>query len=122
MKVLFATSEATPFIKTGELADVCGELPICLAKKGIDVGVVLPMYSLISDKYKKEFTFIKHFDIYLGNGKQYAGRKVKLTNKQMWYATKKYADLVEKNKTEKQYIKMGSTFFNEAIMEYVEEE
>ena len=24
------------------------------------------------------------------------------------------------NKTEKQYIKMGSTFFNDAIMEYVE--
>ena len=38
----------------------------------------------------------------------------------MWYATKKYADLVAKNKTEKQYIKMGSTFFNDAIMEYVE--
>ena len=40
----------------------------------------------------------------------------------MWYATKRYADLVAKNKTEKQYIKMGSTFFNDAIMEYVEVE
>ena len=73
MKVLFATSEATPFIKTGGLADVCGELPICLAKKGVEVGVVLPLYSLIADKYKNNFTFVKHFDIYLGNGKQYAG-------------------------------------------------
>lgn len=73
MKVLFATSEATPFIKTGGLADVCGELPICLAKKGIEVGVVLPMYSLIPSKYRERFTFVKHFDIYLGNGKQYAG-------------------------------------------------
>lgn len=73
MKVIFATSEATPFIKTGGLADVCGELPICLAKKGIDVGVVLPLYSLIPSKYKEKFTFVKHFDIYLGNGKQYAG-------------------------------------------------
>ena len=73
MKVLFATSEATPFVKTGGLADVCGELPICLAKKGVDVGVVLPLYSSIPQKYRKDFEFVKHFDIYLGNGKQYAG-------------------------------------------------
>ncbi len=73
MKVLFATSEATPFVKTGGLADVCGELPICLAKKGIDVSVVLPLYSKIAAKYRDNFTFVKHFDIYLGNGKQYAG-------------------------------------------------
>lgn len=60
-----------------------------------------------------------HYKAWL-KGKNYAGRIVKLDNRQMWYATKKYADLVAKNKTEKQYIKMGSTFFNDAIMEYVE--
>ena len=60
-----------------------------------------------------------HYKAWL-KGRNYAGRTVKLDNKQMWYATKKYADLVAKNKTEKQYIKMGSTFFNDAIMEYVE--
>ena len=73
MRVLFATSEATPFVKTGGLADVCGELPICLAKKGVDVSVVLPLYSSIPQKFRKDFEFVKHFDIYLGNGKQYAG-------------------------------------------------
>lgn len=61
----------------------------------------------------------RHYKAWL-RGREYAGRKVKLDNKQMWYATKKYADLVKENKTEKQYIKMGSTFFNDAIMEYVE--
>lgn len=60
-----------------------------------------------------------HYKAWL-KGKNYAGRIVKLDNRQMWYATKKYADLVKENKTEKQYIKMGSTFFNDAIMEYVE--
>lgn len=60
-----------------------------------------------------------HYKSWL-KGRDYAGRKVKLDNKQMWYATKKYADLVKGNKTEKQYIKMGSTFFNDEIMEYVE--
>ena len=33
MKVLFLTSEADPFIKTGGLADVAGSLPKELAKK-----------------------------------------------------------------------------------------
>ena len=60
-------------------------------------------------------TAFNHYKSWL-KGKQYAGRIIKLTNKQMWLATKKYADLIE------QYIKMGSTFFNEAIMEYVEDE
>lgn len=64
-------------------------------------------------------TAFNHYKAWL-NGKKYAGRTVKLTNKQMWFATKKYADFVKENKTEKQYIKMGSTFFNEAIIEYVE--
>lgn len=66
-------------------------------------------------------TAFNHYKSWL-TGKKYAGRTIKLTNKQMWFAVKKYADLIEENKTEKQYIKMGSTFFNEAIMEYVEEE
>ena len=66
-------------------------------------------------------TAYRHYKAWL-EGKMYAGRKIKLDNKQMWYATKKYADLVEREKIDKQYIKMGSTFFNEAIMEFVEEE
>ena len=41
MKVLFLTSEADPFIKTGGLADVAGSLPKELAKKGIDIRVVM---------------------------------------------------------------------------------
>ena len=66
-------------------------------------------------------TAFSHYKAWL-KGKKYAGRTIKLNNRQMWMATKKYADLMEKNKTEKKYIKMGSTFFNESIMEYVEEE
>ena len=66
-------------------------------------------------------TAFNHYKSWL-RGKRYAGRTTKLTNRQMWLATKKYADYIKENKVEKQYIKMGSTFFNEAIMEYVEEE
>ncbi len=44
MKILFASSEATPLIKTGGLADVSGSLPIALNKEGVDTRLVLPAY------------------------------------------------------------------------------
>ena len=36
MKILYATSEAVPFCKTGGLADVAGSLPGALAAGGAD--------------------------------------------------------------------------------------
>ena len=44
MNILLATSEAVPFAKTGGLADVCGALPIELARLGHEVSVILPAY------------------------------------------------------------------------------
>ncbi|RIK82856.1 MAG: glycogen synthase GlgA [Planctomycetota bacterium] len=44
MNILFATSEATPFCKTGGLGDVCGALPRELAKLGHGVTIVLPAF------------------------------------------------------------------------------
>ena len=44
-KVLFASSECVPFIKTGGLADVVGSLPKCFDKRYYDVRVILPKYS-----------------------------------------------------------------------------
>jgi starch synthase len=42
VKVLFATTEAVPFCKTGGLGDVCGSLPQELAKLGHQPVVILP--------------------------------------------------------------------------------
>lgn len=42
MKILFATTEAVPFCKTGGLGDVCGSLPRELARLGHEAVIVLP--------------------------------------------------------------------------------
>lgn len=47
LKVLFASSEAAPFSKTGGLADVAGSLPAALHKAGIDIRVVTPRYKSV---------------------------------------------------------------------------
>lgn len=47
MRVLFLAAEATPFAKVGGLADVAGELPFALSKRGIDIRVCLPLHSTI---------------------------------------------------------------------------
>ncbi len=47
MRVLFATSEIYPLIKTGGLADVSHSLPLALTSRGHEVKVVLPYYRQI---------------------------------------------------------------------------
>ncbi|MBZ5608298.1 MAG: glycogen synthase GlgA [Acidobacteriia bacterium] len=44
MNILMVASEATPFAKTGGLADVIGSLPAALAARGERVAVVIPGY------------------------------------------------------------------------------
>jgi starch synthase len=44
MRVLFATSEVAPLIKTGGLADVSAALPAALHGMGVDVRILLPGY------------------------------------------------------------------------------
>ena len=44
MKILFATSEIAPWVKTGGLGDVAGALPAALRAAGHDVRVLVPAY------------------------------------------------------------------------------
>ena len=58
MKILYATSEAVPFCKTGGLADVAGSLPSALAAEGAEVAVVLPLYRRVREKFGSQLTFL----------------------------------------------------------------
>ncbi|NMD44388.1 MAG: glycogen synthase, partial [Clostridiales bacterium] len=67
MKILFAASEAAPFVKTGGLADVAQGLPTYLAKnKDVDIRVIIPYYKSIKDKNDKNIKFLTSFGVNLG--------------------------------------------------------
>ena len=71
--ILFATSEAVPFIKTGGLADVAGALPKCFDKRYFDVRVILPKYACMKQEWKDKMEYITHFYMDLGYKNCYVG-------------------------------------------------
>jgi starch synthase len=73
MKVLFAASEAMPFIKSGGLGDVAGALPKALQKLGVDIRVIIPFYSNIPEHFKQEAKLLLVTSIPLGWRNQYCG-------------------------------------------------
>ncbi|HOW59195.1 MAG TPA: glycogen/starch synthase [Candidatus Omnitrophota bacterium] len=68
LKILFAASEAVPFVKTGGLGDVCGALPKILKKRGHDVRLVLPRYWAISHEQYGLKSVLGSMGVATGNG------------------------------------------------------
>ncbi|MBR3956197.1 MAG: glycogen synthase GlgA [Clostridia bacterium] len=73
MKVLYAVSEARPFIASGGLADVAGSLPVALRKRLIGCRVVLPLYEGIPAKFRENMKFITHITVPVAWRRQYCG-------------------------------------------------
>ena len=73
MNILFISTEAEPFAKSGGLGDVIGSLPRQLNKVGLDTRVMLPLYKDIHDKYGKTLEYITDFTIKLSWRTQYCG-------------------------------------------------
>ena len=72
-KILFVTSEAVPFIKTGGLADVAGTLPKYFDSKKYDVRVILPKYLCIKPQWRDKLTYLTHFEMDMAWRKQHVG-------------------------------------------------
>ncbi len=73
MNILYAVSEAAPFIKTGGLADVAGSLPKALCSQGEEARVILPLYGSIADKWREQMTFCLYTYVNLAWRRQYCG-------------------------------------------------
>lgn len=73
MKVLFATSESYPFVKTGGLGDVAYSLPKALKKLGTDVRVIMPKYLSIFEHLKQQMEQVDVFTVPVGWRNQYCG-------------------------------------------------
>jgi len=73
LKVLFAASEAAPFVKTGGLGEVIGSLPVALRRQGVDARIILPKYKAIPPSLREGIRHIKHIYVKLGWRNQYCG-------------------------------------------------
>lgn len=73
MKVLFATSECHPFIKTGGLGDVAWSLPRALKQAGEEVAVILPKYTQIPAKFRDQMKHVTDFTVRVSYREQYCG-------------------------------------------------
>lgn len=59
MKVLIASPEVYPFVKTGGLADVTGSLPKALKELGVEARVILPKHKQIGENFPLIYKNIK---------------------------------------------------------------
>ncbi len=67
MKVLYVTSEASPFAASGGLGDVMGALPpvIASARKDVSCDVILPLYKSVKEQYRKDMKKVADISFYL---------------------------------------------------------
>ena len=72
-RILFATSEAVPFIKTGGLADVAGSLPKYFDKEKFEVRVMLPKYMCIKEEWRSRMEYVTHFYMDWNMSSEYVG-------------------------------------------------
>ena len=77
-KILFVATEAVPFISTGGLGDVIGSLPSAIKRAAgdeVDVRVVLPYYSAMSDEWRCMCEDVAKYTVMLSWRCQYCGVK-----------------------------------------------
>ena len=113
----------------GQEADICPpdieikkEIDIKINKNNEQKQILLDYFETIWKEYPNKKGKTKASEYYLQwiKGRKVSETSKKLTKEQMYQAVKKYKKECEKNRTEQQYIKHGDTFFNKAILDYIE--
>lgn len=73
MKVIFVTSEAVPYVKTGSLADTTGSLARELGRQGVETSIILPLYRKVEETFGRQLKYMDYFYVEMGLDRQYAG-------------------------------------------------
>ncbi len=74
MKILFAASEAAPFLKSGGLGDVLEALPAALSEReGCEVSLMLPLYKKIKERDDLGLSFVSSFRMFSPLSESYVG-------------------------------------------------
>jgi starch synthase len=77
ISILFVATEAEPFIRTGSIGDVAGNLPKSVKAMGHDIRVMLPGYSLISNRRFQIHNLLRMKDIDIPLGENFERAYVK---------------------------------------------
>ncbi len=119
-KILFASSEAVPYIKTGGLADVVGSLPKYFDPKTYDVRIILPRYACMDRKFLEKLCPVAEITVELGWRKQRAGiLKAKADGIQYYFVDNAFYFAGEKPYGEIYQDVEKFAFFSKAVLEAI---
>ena len=82
-------------------------------------------FDIIYKFYPKHVGKTKGFELYkawVTKGRMISGRRVKLTNRQIWDAISKYKEQFDNREKDIEFCKQFDTFMNKAILDYLEED
>lgn len=81
-------------------------------------------FEIIYNSYPRKVGKTAGFELYKQwlNGRDILGKRIKLTNRQMWIAIARYKKQLDDNETEKQFIKQFDTFMRKPILDYIGDE
>lgn len=85
MKVLFCTTEVSPFSKTGGLADFSASLPKALNSLGNKLFIVSPYYQRVKRDYGEQITYLGQRTIKFGGQEEIANYYTLSTNNLTYY-------------------------------------
>ncbi|MDF1498449.1 MAG: glycogen/starch synthase [Patescibacteria group bacterium] len=124
LKILFVTTELSPFCKGGGLGDVSRSLPKALSKVGHDVKIIVPRHGIIDEEKHKIKLLKDNLKVKIQKNTEinFRIKKANLTNKVSVYFIDKYKYFGGRNKIygykdeNKRFM-----FFNYAVFEAIKE-